>query len=159
MPNAEQQKLAKSLGINIARDKESIAAARLMDGVAEAIGLRPPEPSTENQQNFAASLGKDVTRESKRVTSAIIDDLLFERNQARLKELQIKPGDRVIRTDRFDYAGVIRELEREFVVSSIHPSGRIYFKGGNGQGAWPTQVRKVSPDDALNSDVGQSGAG
>lgn len=135
-----------------------MAAARLLDAVSEAVGLPPSEPSTKSQQSFAKSLGEDISKESKRVASAIIGDALFTHNQARLKELKLKPEDRVIRTDRFEHGGIIREVEKEFVVSSIHPSGRIYFKGGKGEGAWPTQVRKLSANKAFNSDAGKAGA-
>lgn len=158
MPNREQTKLARTLGIDVARDTESIAAARLLDAVAEAVGLPPFEPSTARQQDFAASLGENVNGESKRVASAIIDRALFERNQARLIELKLKPGDHVIRIDRLDCAGIVSEVEREFIVSSIHSSGRIYFKGGKGEGAWPTQVRKLKSDGEVSTDTSQTSA-
>ena len=29
--------------------------------------------------------------------------------------------------------------------SSIQPNTRVFFKGGNGQGAWPTQLEKLPP--------------
>jgi len=139
----KQIELAQVLGTDISQDTQEVAAARLMDEVADAIGERPSEPSTNEQQRFALSLGVDVSKLSKRVASAAIQNELERLNRERLKELNIMAGDRVIRTDRFEHGGVTHEIEKEFVVSSISSSGRIYFKGGQGEGAWPTQVRKI----------------
>lgn len=142
-PNQKQFQIAELIGIDISQDTKEVAAARLLDEVSDAIGERPPEPSTKDQQRFAKSLGIDVSKLSKRVASAVIQNELQKINRERLKELQLKAGDRVIRTDRLVYGGMVHEIEKEFIVSSISLSGRIYFKGGRGEGGWPTQVRKV----------------
>ncbi|MBB3857939.1 hypothetical protein FHY29_003389 [Xanthomonas arboricola] len=141
-PSEEQIQLAASLGVDVALDTFDVAAARLLDRVAAAIGHEPPEPSSDRQRAFASSLGQDVSTDSKRVASAKIGEALFAKNQDAIVALNLKPGDRVIRLTRFEHDGELRFFEQEFVISSIQPNGRVFFKGGNGQGAWPTQLHK-----------------
>jgi hypothetical protein len=142
LPTSQQHQLAASLQVSIAADTYDVAAARLLDAVAETLGFESAQPSSERQRAFAQSLGVNVDHDSKRVASAKIGDVLLERNQQAIASLQLKPGDRVIRVHRFEYEGEEHELAREFVVSSIQANGRVFFRGGNGQGAWPTQLRK-----------------
>lgn len=142
-PNDAQISLARLLKISIAADTTDIAAARLLDAVASAVGHELPEPSSDKQRAFAVALGREVTGDSRRVASAKIGETLFERNQEAIAQLQLKPGDRVVRMQQFEFEGELRTLEQEFVVSSIQTNGRVFFKGGNGQGGWPTQLRKA----------------
>jgi hypothetical protein len=142
VPSEEQRALAATLGLTIRLDSHDVAAARLFDAVAVAIGFEPPEPASERQKSFADSLGTNVARDTKRVASAKIGESLFQKNQAAIASLELKPGDRVVRVEHFEFDGEDRVLEREFIISSIQPNGRVFFKGGNGQGAWPTQLRK-----------------
>lgn len=141
-PSQEQIALAGSLGLDIESDTFDVAAARLLDSVATAIGHEPVEQSSERQRAFAASLGQNVAADSKRVASAKIGEALFAKNQDAIASLHLKPGDRVVRVEHFEFDGEMRTVEQEFVISSIQPNGRVFFKGGNGQGAWPTQLKK-----------------
>lgn len=143
-PSQEQTAIALRLGLDVREDSADIAAARIYDTVAVALGHEPPAPSTDRQREFAASLGQDVTTDSQRVAGAKIGEALQERNKRVLAELNLKPGDRVVRIDRFEHNGEWKTIEQDFVISSIQSNGRIFFKGGNGQGAWPTQVRKIA---------------
>ena len=77
------------------------------------------------------------------VASAKIADRLVERNEELLAKLQLKSGDQVIKHETVEWEGRIEDLSQEYIVSSIGRDGRIYFKGGNGQGAWPDQVTKI----------------
>ena len=138
----EQKSLAASLGIDISGDSYDVAAAKLLDAVAAAVGFEPPESSSERQRAFASSLGHNVVSDSKRVASAKIGDALLARNQAAIAALHLRPGDHVVRTEHFELEGEMRSISQEFIVSSIQPNGRVFFKGGNGQGAWPTQLTK-----------------
>ena len=144
-PSQDQIELARALGVDIASDTFDTAAARLFDRVAAAVGYEPAEPSSERQRAFAESLGQDVSRESKRVASARIGEALLANNLAAIQSLNLATGDRVIRVTQFEHGGEIRSYEQEFIVSSIQPNGRVFFKGGNGQGAWPTQLKKPAP--------------
>lgn len=141
-PSQDQEHLAQLLGVNVATDTFDVAAARLLDRVAAAIGYGPSEPPSERQIAFAYALGQDVTSDTKRVASAKIGEALFANNQDAIATLNLQPGDHVVRITRFEQEGELRSFEQEFVVSSIQPNGRVFFKGGNGQGAWPVQLRK-----------------
>lgn len=144
-PSQDQLHLAHVLGIDISADTFDVAAARLLDRVAAAIGYEPADSSSERQRAFAESLGQDVAGDSKRVASAKIGEALLSKNRSAIESLDLRPGDRVIRVTQFEHAGELRSFEQEFIVSSIQPNGRVFFKGGNGQGAWPTQLRKPAP--------------
>jgi hypothetical protein len=139
----EQGSLAKLLGVDITGDSFDVACARLLDAVAVSVGFEPAESSSERQRAFASSLGCSVVSDSKRVASAKIGDALLARNQTAIMSLNLKPGDRVVRTEHLELEGEVHSISQEFIVSSIQPNGRVYFKGGNGQGAWPTQLTKV----------------
>lgn len=140
----EQKELAKLLGLDISADTFDVAAARLLDAVAIAIGHEPPQNATERQIVFASSIGQDVSTNTKRVASAKIGEALFSKNQDAIAALNLKPGDRVIKISRFELNNEFHTFEQEFVISSIQPNGRVFFKGGNGRGAWPTQLKKIS---------------
>jgi hypothetical protein len=141
-PSQDQKRLASLLGLNISADTFDVAAARILDQVAASIGYELPEPASDRQNAFAASLGQDVVNETKRIASAKIGEALFTKNQEAIYALELKPGDSVIRITQFERDGEMRSFEQEFVISSIQPNGRVFFKGGNGQGAWPTQLCK-----------------
>ncbi|TAJ94017.1 MAG: hypothetical protein EPO31_07515 [Gammaproteobacteria bacterium] len=141
-PSQDQQSLAHLLDVEIGGDTFDVAAARVMDAVAPAIGYEPAEQSSERQREFAKSIGLNVIADSKRVASAKIGEALFAKNQDAIATLNLKPRDSVVRVEHFEHEGEMRSVEQEFIVSSIQRNGRVFFKGGNGQGAWPTQLRK-----------------
>ena len=60
-----------------------------------------------------------------------------------IQALDLKPGDRVVRRPVFEPHGEPHETAQEFVISSIQSNSRVFFKGGHGQSAWPTQLEKV----------------
>lgn len=141
-PSQDQDHLARLLGINVAADTFAVAAARLLDSVATALGYDPTKSPSGCQISFAFSLGLDVTSDTKRVASAKIGGALFAKNQEAIAALNLEPGDHVVRVTQFEHNGALRSVELDFVVSSIQPNGRVFFKGGNDQGAWPVQLRK-----------------
>jgi hypothetical protein len=143
-PTVFQRQVAAALGIDISRDSRRVAAARIQTFVGPALLDKVSVNSaTECQVDFAKDLGLDVHGDSTLVASAKIADELFDRNKAAAERLQLKPGDRVRIRRRCDHAGQTHEWTDEYVVSSVQPNCRIMFKGGNGMGAWPTQVEKV----------------
>jgi hypothetical protein len=103
-----------------------------------------PRPATDRQIEFGKALGLTLAGDSLRVASAKIDEELFRRNVVAVESLGLKAGDRVVKRETFEYEGKEHVLEREYVVSSIDPDSlRVWFRGGNGQGAWPTQLEKA----------------
>jgi hypothetical protein len=142
-PTDFQKQVAAAIGVDISADSRNVAAARIHSFVGPAILSREAEHDASARQiEFARSLGLEVAGEPSLVASAKIGDELFVRNKAALDRLKLKPGDHVRVRRKFEFAGEMRELIEEFVVSSIQPSCRIMFKGGNGLGAWPTQVER-----------------
>lgn len=147
MASEVQVRIATMLGLDVLANSEGIAAARIMDEVAEAVGERGGRrlPTTK-QIAFAESLGLQVAGDSFRVISAKIDGELRRRNLLAIGRLGLKAGDRVLKRSVFELNGERHEDLREFTVSSIRPNTRVFFRGGNGQGAWPTQLEKVDVD-------------
>jgi hypothetical protein len=78
-----------------------------------------------------------------RVASARIADELERRNRDALVVLNLKEGDRVLLRRAYEIDGCRQEWTREVTVSSIDARGRLHFKGGNGDGAWPTEVERL----------------
>lgn len=143
-PTPFQMQIAAALKIEIDQDTRSVAAARIHTFVGPAIQSKVSERSaTERQIAFAKDLGLNVAHDSSLVASAKIADELYLRNKAAMERLQLKPGDRVRVRFQFQFDNQPDELVQEYVVSSILPNFRIMFKGGNGNGAWPTQVEKL----------------
>lgn len=153
-PNEHQVKLAALLQIDLSGDCESVAAARLQDAFAPALLARAATLASVRQIEFGASLGLDLSRDTLRVASAKIDRALYYRSLVALRTLDLRSGDRVIKRDTYEMNGKVHVLEHEFVVSSIDPNSlRVWFKGGNGQGAWPTQLRRLESCGSTNSQM------
>lgn len=140
----EQLRVGSALGLDLAGDSESTAAARILDAVSVAIGERSgPQPATQKQIDFAQSLGLDASEDALRVASARIDEESCRRNLEALERLNLAPGDRVVKRTAVVINGERHEYTQEYIVSSIRHNTRVFFKGGNGQGAWPTQLKKL----------------
>lgn len=131
--NNEQIEIGKKLGIDVSTASLRVASARIEDIVYNAInpGIEKKEAS-DKQILFAKSLGLNVENETRLVITAMISDELEKRNIEAIRKLKLKAGDTI----------VLRELsqEREYVISSIAKNYRLWFKGGNGSGTWPTQI-------------------
>lgn len=135
MISPEQKEVAEKLGLKIDGDSKRVAAAKILDAVHSAIYFKEPYPEiTARQIDFAKSLSVYDPHDSRSVLSAKIEDALEINNIRIINELNLKAGDTVV-VERFG-------TEREFVISSIGKNQRIWFKGGNGQGAWPSQVKE-----------------
>ena len=72
---------------------------------------------------------------SRREGNAVIDDLMTELNHEAIESEGLAPGVAVVNI--YDIVG------RTFVISSIHPDGTVYFRGGNGQRAWARSLQRV----------------
>ena len=96
-PTDIQLRVAAALSIDSTGDSRGVAAARIYDSVAEAIGERHgPLPATAKHVEFTQRLGLDARRDSVRVASAKIADELDRRNWEALGTLALQPGDRVM---------------------------------------------------------------
>lgn len=142
-PTVIQMQIANKLDIDISKDTEAIAAARIREVVECAINPGSNyRPATQRQITYAASLRLDVRNDSFWVASAKINDRLKEMNDEALKQLNLEPGDRVIVTKTIEINEQRHEYQEEHIVSSVGKNHRVYFKGGKGQGAWPIQITK-----------------
>lgn len=157
MATAQQVRIAEALGVDVSADSESVAAARLLDEIAFAIGERiGRRPVTERQLEFGRQLGLSLAADSLRVASAKLLDELRRRSVDALKRLDLKPGDRVRKRTVLDLSGKLHEDTQEFVISSIQPNTRVLFKGRYCQGAWPTQLEKVDVQEGECAHPGDS---
>jgi hypothetical protein len=141
----KQLRVARMLGVDTTSDSSTVAAARILDAVAEAIGERHgARPATSSQVEYGRALGLDVSTNTLRVASAKIEDELKSRNLKAIFELGLVPGDQVVIRQSIEIKGQQHELRQAFTISSIHPSGRLFFKGINRRSAWPTQVERLA---------------
>ena len=136
-----QLELATKLGVDVAKASAAVAAALIREAVAVAIGEpAAASPSSERQRAFAEALGINVHEKSRVVASVMIDEALFQRNSEVLAKLKLRPGDKVLKRHRVEVSGEVHEYTTEAIVSSVQPSLRVFFKGGNGRGAWPSEL-------------------
>jgi len=127
-----QRKIAGFLGIAIDDSSFAIAAAQIESAISEAIYPKytPALPATEKQVVFAADLGLNVSQDNMKVASARIQEALDQRNATLIRDMQITPGTRV----------KWRKWNQVKTISSISANGRLWFKGGNGSGAFPHEI-------------------
>jgi hypothetical protein len=133
----KQIELAKKLGIDVSADSSIIAAAKIESAVYEAIYPGPElRKATEKQIDFLKALGIETECRDLIIVSALIDEELQRRNIAAIKRLDLKAGDTIV-SEQYG-------REQEDVISSIGVNHRIWFKGGQGRGCWPSRViRKI----------------
>ena len=144
-PTEFQIEIAAAVGVDISSDSRDVAAARLRDYLAPAFGeKRKVRLTTPSQIEFARDLGFDVSSYSVSIAFAKIAQHLSALNQRALRRLRLKPGDRVRRISDFEMNGKKQSYSEEFIVSSIQPDGRVFFKGIGCRSGWPTQLERVS---------------
>ena len=137
--SAFQESLAYHLGVDIDRSSFNIAAAQLTDAVAPALWPDPERSTVSGKQiAYAEALGIDVSRDTKRVASVKIQERLDARNRRLIADLKLAPGCIVY----------WKKFEPEMIISSIAENGRLWFKGGNGQGAFPHEIELVEQGGA-----------
>jgi hypothetical protein len=130
MANQTQLNIAKKLGIKINNDSETMAAARIHDYVYEAINpTKEKFITSEEQLDLAKSLGIKLVTNSSLIAFAQLSEKLDQINIEAIKKLKLSPGDEVTINNGNVY-----------VISSIGKNYRLWFKGGNGYSAWPTEV-------------------
>jgi hypothetical protein len=133
----KQIEIAKKLGIDVSADSSIIAAAKIESAVYEAInpGVEPRK-ATEKQIDFLKALNIETEYRDHIIVSALIDEELRRRNVEAITKLDLKAGDTIV-SEQYG-------LEQENVISSIGVNHRIWFKGGQGRGCWPSKViRKI----------------
>ena len=133
----DQIDFGAKLGLDLRGCTLSVAAARIEDavdvGFRGASNLGNPTPK---QVALAAKFGYEIACLSRREGDAVIDDLMTELNHEAIEAEELAPGVAVVNIH--DIIG------KTFVISSIHPDGTVYFRGGEGQRAWARSLRRAA---------------
>lgn len=124
---------------------ERVAAATIRDALAE-VTLDRVMPPTVPQIEFAKSRELDVSKDSFRVAFAKIQDRLADENEKAVRHLGLRPGLEVVLTISFEINGETKTTHERRIISSIHSSGRVYFKHTTGHFAYASQLSL--PQDA-----------
>lgn len=133
----KQRNLAADAGTKLPRAlPQFVAAARLQAAYAAELCVEPPTATPDYELEYLATLDAKRARDprvkaDRREAEAWIKFLLFKRRQEALERLQLEAGDIV---------EIKRSAGQLGAVASIGGTGRIYFKGGSGAGAWPDMV-------------------
>jgi len=145
---AKQLALAKISGISIDPTTPRIVAAAILrvslqDSLATVVDRRP----AERFEDWLVELRRDCDPAMKPANCeearAWIEHLYIVQRREALADLQLREGD-IVETS----SGNLAE------VSSITNKGKIYFKGGDGQCAWPDLVTvKARADDQSKSAI------
>ena len=122
----DQARFGAKLGLDLRGCTVSVAAARIEDAVDVGFhGVPSVGNPTPKQIALAAKFGYDIAGLSRREGDAVIDDLMTELNHEAIEAEGLAPGVTVV--------NVHDSIGRTFVISSVHPDGTVYFRGGNGQ--------------------------
>ena len=130
-----QASFGAKLGLDLRGCTLSVAAARIEDAID--IGFRGASNvgnPTPKQIALVAKFGYDIAGLSRREGDAVIDDLMTELNHEAIEAEGLAPGVAVVNIH--DIVG------KTLVISSIHPDGTVYFRGGDGQRAWARSLRR-----------------
>lgn len=130
-----QKQISKKLNFQIDESSFDIAAAQIMDFVEPALDIEliSKKTSTEKQRKYAKSLGIDVSQDSIRVASIKISIALDKRNHDLIHIYGLKPGKQI----------KWKKWNRIMEISSISVNCRLWFKGGNGWGAFPHEIEPI----------------
>ncbi|MBY8252737.1 hypothetical protein KW526_09280 [Vibrio fluvialis] len=127
---------ANLIGIDISLFSKVVAVAALEDHIRKKILGEEFLPASEAQHDFASKLGIDITAHSRNMASAKISEKLDENNEESIRSQNLKKGDLVRK--------IYGDTGKTYEISSIQSDGVVWFKGGQGQKAWASNVKKVS---------------
>jgi hypothetical protein len=150
---AEQVGLAEKLGLPVAGNApRGVMVALLEDRLRPALHGMEPDAATERQRAFLRELGGEHHADpglTKTVASAWIDYHLTLRTIGALQSLRPVCGNVVVRHHQVAFPdGSTESYDAEHVVSSVQDDGLIFFKGGNGQCAWPSNLTSLDARSA-----------
>jgi hypothetical protein len=147
MATVLQVQIARMLGLDVTGDADEVAAARIFDLVAPAIGDRPIRPSTDKQRAFAEALGVDVSLDSLRVASGRIQTTLRTRNLEAVARMGLVAGAIVILERNLEHDGARCCTREAAAVSSISEDGIVYFRGGTCYRAPASRLRLPTAEE------------
>jgi hypothetical protein len=142
----QQRALAKMAHVELPEALPLIVAgARLQTALARSLGLGQLLPATNTQLEILEEIGDKnslfCTPLNRLEAGAWITFFRLRSRQRALEDLKLESGDVVTLA--------VADDDCLYEVSSIDDSGRIYFKGGMGRGAWPDllKMRARKSDD------------
>ena len=146
--SSTQLALAALTGLDVRDEPFDVAGAMLEDHLRPAIWGIEAVMATDRQRGFLEQLGGDVHRDpamSRAVASAWIEHYLRLRTIRSLRELMLSAGDAVTKHTTFVEPGTGKTAAHQSlgIVSSIGANGLVYFRGGNGQCAWPSSLTRM----------------
>ena len=128
--------LAKAIGVNIGGLTKKVAIAAMEDTIRLKVLGQSPEPASERQKHFASSLGIDISGHSRNIASAKISEYLDFNNRESIRTQNLQAGDHVRK--------IYGDAGNTYIISSIQSDGVVWFKGGQGQKSWASNVKKVT---------------
>lgn len=140
MVSEKQVAFGRKIGLDLSNCTIGVATAKIEDSIDHNFWGKELGKPTDKQIELAAKFGYEISGETRRVGSAVIDDILQQLNLESIEEQNLKAGDIV--KNKWD------QLQQEYVISSIQENGLIFFKGGNGKKAWARNLIKVSQQNA-----------
>jgi hypothetical protein len=118
----------RKLGLDLSSCSIGVALAKIEDEIDKNFwGIELGKP-TQKQIELAAEFGYEISGETRRVGSAIINDIMDQLNFEAIENQNLKPGVSVV--NKWDRLSMI------YIISSIKEDGLVFFKGGNGKRAW-----------------------
>jgi hypothetical protein len=131
-----QIEFGKLLGLDLHGQSVGVAMARIEDEIKYHFwGISALGSPSEKQIELARKFGFDITKETKAVGFAVINDIMHHLNVQAIESEGLQPNVRVRKK---------WEPYVEFVISSIREDGTVFFKGGNGQRAWARTLKRIN---------------
>lgn len=135
-----QIEIAKIHDISIDESSFRIAAAQIYEELIDVFEYEYEiEPATQKQKEFAEDLGIDVSNDSKSLANTKISVAVDKQNWERIEKLGLEPGVKVRYKKGANIFG-----QTTHVISSISDNARLWFKGGQGKGAFPHEIELVN---------------
>jgi hypothetical protein len=144
-PTKFQLALAKFLAVIVSRgESRRVVAAKLKGAVAAGIlDDAAFKETTDNQRHMAKQLRIKNISSNQAVASSQIKAELIARNDQAIRKYKFTPGMLVEFVGGPTVHGHYFNVGDVFEVSSIHESGRIYFKRTTGMSAYASQLRPI----------------
>lgn len=134
-----QVEFGRRLGLDLDGQSVGVAIARIGDEISRRFWGRTELGSPSQKQiELAAKFGFDISKDTRAVGSALIDDIMSHLNAEAIEREKLEPGARVRRKGSHD---------TEYTISSVRDDGTVFFKGGNGRKAWARSLERVPANE------------
>lgn len=144
-PTEIQRKIAAMLGIEIDGYSKRTVAAALRAALAEdVLDIVPTSATSESQRDIAAQLGINNLSDYKEIAGLQIGAAFTKLNEEASAKYKFIAGMCVEFIGGPHVHDFTYNIGDTFVISSLGKDGRVYFKGGGGQSAHPSQLRPCS---------------